>query len=89
MQNSGFRSTKLDFEELLCDGLPWNHLTRDAVLSRFLLNTVLVIRVVQNSREFLNISTTVRFSPKIRRIQLTLCVRTVNFEHFNTATYSR
>jgi hypothetical protein len=45
LQNLGLRSIKLDFEELVCEGVTWNHLTRDAVLSRFLLHTVLVTRV--------------------------------------------
>jgi len=45
LKNLGLRRIKLDFEELFCEDVTWNRLTRDAVLSRFLLNTVLVIRV--------------------------------------------
>jgi hypothetical protein len=45
LQNLGLRSIEPDFEELLCEGVTFNRLTRDAVLSRFFLHTVLVIRV--------------------------------------------
>ena len=45
MRNLGVRSIKLDFDELLDEGVTWIHLTHDTVLSRVLLNTVIIDRV--------------------------------------------
>jgi len=45
LQNLGLRRIKMDFDELFCEGETWIHLTRDAVLPKFLLHTVIVKRI--------------------------------------------
>jgi hypothetical protein len=45
LENLCMHTIKLDFEEIMCEVVTWIHLPQDTVLSRVLLNTVIIDRL--------------------------------------------